>query len=104
MKLVQFLMKMKNESVNIELKNGTTVTGTIVAVDIKMNIHLKFVKLNLKGKAPISLDNYSIRGNCIRHIVLPDELPIDVLLAESGPKKKKLTDKKTKKIKKKKKD
>ena len=102
MKLVQFLMKMKNETVTIELKDGTTVLGTIVGVDIKMNIHLKYVKLNLKGKVPVSLENYSIRGNRIRHLVLPDELPIDILLADNGRKHKKKTDKKVKKIKKKK--
>lgn len=43
MKLVKFLMKMKNEKVTIELKNGTTITGTIDSVDIKMNLHLKYV-------------------------------------------------------------
>lgn len=29
MKLVKFLMKLKNESVTIELKNGAVITGTI---------------------------------------------------------------------------
>ena len=30
MKLVRFLMKLKNESVTIEMKNGTIVVGTVI--------------------------------------------------------------------------
>lgn len=48
MKLVKFLMKLKNEQVTINLKNGSEVTGVIQSVDIKMNIHLKNVKITLK--------------------------------------------------------
>ncbi|ETW33218.1 hypothetical protein PFTANZ_06062 [Plasmodium falciparum Tanzania (2000708)] len=50
MKLVHFLMKLTNENVTIELKNGTLITGIITAVDIKMNTHMKNVKVVIKNK------------------------------------------------------
>lgn len=50
MKLVRFLMKLKNETVTIELKNGTIVVGSINGVDIKMNAFLQNVKITIKGK------------------------------------------------------
>ena len=85
MKLVKFLMKLKNETVTVELKNGSTATGTITDVDSKMNVHLKLVKLTPKKQTPVSIENYSIRGNNIRHVVLPEYLPIDTLLEDDGP-------------------
>ena len=105
----RFLMKLKNETVTIELKNGTQATGSItgkllplffsptpnlsrfkgltppLAVDMKMNTHMKNVKLVVKGRNPVSLENFSIRGNVIRYIVLPEPLPIDTLLIDDGP-------------------
>eukprot|EP01098_Paradermamoeba_levis_P004084 TRINITY_DN1780_c0_g1_i1.p1 TRINITY_DN1780_c0_g1~~TRINITY_DN1780_c0_g1_i1.p1 ORF type:complete len:122 (+),score=36.52 TRINITY_DN1780_c0_g1_i1:140-505(+) len=86
MKLVRFLMKLTNETVTIELKNGTIVHGTIVGVDVSMNTHLKTVKLQLKGKNAVNLDHLSIRGNNVRYFILPDSLPLDTLLIDDTPK------------------
>merc|ERR1711990_868063 len=88
MKLVRFLMKLNNESVTLELKNGSIVNGTITGVDNSMNTHLKAVKLTLKGKEAQSLDTLSIRGNNIRYYILPETLNLDTLLVDDAPKQK----------------
>uniref|UniRef100_A0A914D2Y6 Small nuclear ribonucleoprotein Sm D1 n=1 Tax=Acrobeloides nanus TaxID=290746 RepID=A0A914D2Y6_9BILA len=88
MKLVQFMMKLNRETVVIELKNGTQVTGTILGVDVAMNTHLRSVKMHVKGREPITLDAISIRGNNIRYVVLPDSLALDTLLIDDEPRKK----------------
>ena len=54
-------MKLSNETVQVELKNGTTVQGTITGVDHAMNMHMKTVKVAPKGKTILSLDFMSIR-------------------------------------------
>ncbi|CAI5468184.1 unnamed protein product, partial [Closterium sp. Yama58-4] len=88
MKLVRFLMKLNNETVSIELKNGTIVHGTILGVDISMNTHLKTVKLTVKGKNPVALDHLSVRGHTIRYFILPDSLNLDTLLVDDAPRRK----------------
>eukprot|EP00808_Paulinella_micropora_P007345 g2445.t1 len=87
-KLVKFLMKLSNETVTLELKNGTIVHGTIAGVDMSMNTHLKNVKMTLKGKNPVPLESLSIRGTNIRYYILPDSLNLDALLVEETKKKK----------------
>jgi small nuclear ribonucleoprotein D1 len=77
-------MKLVNETVTIELKNGTIVSGTIVGVDISMNTHLKTVKMTLKGKNPVSLEQLSIRGNNIRYYILPENINLDNLLQDTS--------------------
>ncbi|CAM9681777.1 unnamed protein product [Chrysoparadoxa australica] len=88
MKLVRFLMKMNNESVTIELKNGTTIHGTIAGIDVQMNTHLKNVKVTPKGKTTQDLETLSIRGNNIRCYILPDNLNLEQLLIDDVPKQK----------------
>ena len=79
-------MKLSNETVTIELKNGTVVHGTITGLDVHMNTHLKAVKITMKGRDPISVDTMSVRGSNIRHYILPDALPLDNLLIDDTPK------------------
>ncbi|KAJ3129924.1 putative lipase atg15 [Nowakowskiella sp. JEL0407] len=86
--LLHFLMKLHNESVTIELKNGTLVHGTITGVDMQMNTHLKSVKMTVKNKSPVHLDSLSIRGNNLRYFILPDSLPLDSMLIDDTPKSK----------------
>ncbi|KAG0171807.1 Small nuclear ribonucleoprotein Sm D1 [Apophysomyces sp. BC1034] len=81
-------MKLNNETVTVELKNGTVVHGTITGVDMSMNTHLKTVKMTAKNKDPVGLDSLSIRGNNIRCVILPDSLPLDTLLIDDTPKSK----------------
>ena len=50
MKLVRFLMKLTNETVTIELKNGATVTGTIVGVSSSLSLPAP-VCLQMRGLA-----------------------------------------------------
>ncbi|KAH9909165.1 like-Sm domain-containing protein [Xylariomycetidae sp. FL2044] len=86
MKLVRFLMKCANETVTIELKNGTIVHGTITSVSPQMNTALRTVKMTSKGQDPISLDTMNIRGSTIRYFILPDSLPLDTLLIDDSVK------------------
>ena len=88
MKLVRFLMKLSNEVVTIELKNGTIVHGTVTSVDMSMNTHLKSVKMTVKHKNPVKLDTLCIRGNNIRYVILPDSINLDTLLIDDSPKQK----------------
>ncbi|MCJ1325110.1 mRNA splicing protein smd1 [Thelotrema lepadinum] len=86
MKLVRFLMKCQNETVTVELKNGTICHGTIASVSPQMNTALRAVKMTPKGRDPISLDTLNIRGSTIRYYILPDSLPLDRLLIDDAPK------------------
>lgn len=86
MKLVRFLMRLANESVVVELKNGTVVQGTVVGVDMAMNTHLKSVKVTVKGRTPVKVDHLTIRGATIRQFILSDSIPLDTLLIDDTPK------------------
>uniref|UniRef100_A0A914MDU2 Sm domain-containing protein n=1 Tax=Meloidogyne incognita TaxID=6306 RepID=A0A914MDU2_MELIC len=84
-KLGWFVTKLSRETVTIELKNNTIVTGTIVEADTAMNIHLRNVQMSVNVYKKYELDSISIRGNNIRTIILPDSLPLDILLIDDEP-------------------
>ncbi|KAF1843958.1 Sm-like ribonucleoprotein [Cucurbitaria berberidis CBS 394.84] len=86
MKLVRFLMKCQNETVTVELKNGTIVNGTITSVSPLMNVALRAVKYTPKSRDIVALDSMTVRGSTIRYIILPDSLPLDTLLIDDAPK------------------
>jgi len=93
-------MKLKDEKVVVELKNGTVVEGTIVGkiilliffpkylkgVDIRMNLHMKNVKMTAKRKNPVMLELLTIRGNNVRYVILPESAPLDTYLVDDTPK------------------
>ena len=79
-------MKMSNETVTIELKNGTVVYGTVTHVDMLMNTHLKAVKMTVKNGDPVAMETLSLRGSSIRSFILPDSLPLDTLLIDDSVK------------------
>ncbi|KAF9517500.1 hypothetical protein BS47DRAFT_1375642 [Hydnum rufescens UP504] len=79
-------MKLNNETVTLELKDGSIVHGTITGVDVQMNTHLKTVKMTARNRDPASFDTFTIRGNHIRYFILPDSLPLDTLLVDDAPK------------------
>ena len=43
------------------------VHGSIVGVDIAMNTHLKNVKITIKNRDAVALDQLTIRGDNIRY-------------------------------------
>lgn len=79
-------MKLSNETVTIELKNGTVVHGTIVGLDVHMNTHLKNVKVQVRNRPPTHLDSLTVRGANIRNYLLPEALSLDALLVDDRPK------------------
>ncbi|KAF3158283.1 mRNA splicing protein smd1 [Orbilia oligospora] len=86
MKLVRFLMKCANETVTVELKNGTIIHGTITTVTPTMNTSLRTVRMTVRNREPQTLDTINIRGSTIRYFILPDSLPLDTLLIDDSVK------------------
>ncbi|CAD7958085.1 unnamed protein product [Amoebophrya sp. A120] len=82
MKLVQFLMKLNNEVVQVEMKNGTVIQGTMTGCDTSMNTHLKQVTMIVKRRIPVRIDHLTVRGPNIRYIFLPEHIDLDKKLLD----------------------
>ncbi|CUE83020.1 RNA-binding (LSM) protein, putative [Bodo saltans] len=65
--MVTFLQQLRNETVEIELKNGSLVTGTVTGVDANMNTYLSNVKVVAKGKNTVTFPELTVRGGTIRY-------------------------------------
>lgn len=89
MKLVNFLVKCRNERVTVEMKDGSQVTGTVKAVSPAMNVILTQADL-IHNENKQHLDSITIRGNMVRMVILPDDLNLDAILSDAifRPKKK----------------
>ena len=87
MKLVHFLRKLVRETVTVELKDNTVVSGTVVGVDSAMNTHLRLVEIARPGQDPRRLDNMTVRGASIRYVILPDVINLGILLEDDSPRK-----------------
>lgn len=83
MQLIKFLYKLIGERLTIELKDGSSVEGTLVNITSNMNVTMQQINwLKPKMGQTIKLDNLNLRGNVIRQIILPDTINIDNLLNE----------------------
>ncbi|CAD7966979.1 unnamed protein product [Amoebophrya sp. A25] len=86
MKLVNFLMRLNNETVQIEMKNGTVVQGTMTGCDTSMNTHVKNVTMIVRRRPAVTLEHLTIRGPTIRYIFLNEELDLDKKLLDDAVK------------------
>jgi len=84
-RLARALMKLAGETVNVELKNGSVVSGQVVGVDIAMNTHMKYVKVTQKNGKVSNMNHLSLRGGTIRYVILPDTFNLDILLQDTTP-------------------
>jgi small nuclear ribonucleoprotein D1 len=78
-------MKLSKEVVTVELKNGTTLHGTLLSVDVHMNMHLKNVKQTVPGQDALHLDGVTVRGSSVRAVLLGEEVPVETLLVDDRP-------------------
>ena len=82
MKILQFLKKLLNEFITIELKNGIIIYGTLFKFDKSMNLYLKNVKKSFNREKSVYFDSVSIRGSMVRYIILPNWVNLDLILSE----------------------
>ncbi|GKT28712.1 Like-Sm (LSM) domain containing protein, LSm4/SmD1/SmD3 like protein [Aduncisulcus paluster] len=80
MKIVKFLQQLRGETVTVELKNGTSVHGTVTSVDYYMNITISNAKVRQTDGETITMDKTRVTGSNIRDVILPDTLNLESLL------------------------
>lgn len=82
--LIPFLQQLKDQQVELELKDGSVVVGKVDFIDHAMNTHLSGeVKISTKGQNTRKFEKFCVRGGTIRYFKLPQTLNIDALLLKA---------------------
>ncbi|TPP54051.1 Major Facilitator Superfamily protein [Leishmania donovani] len=85
--LITFLQQLRGTLVEIELKNASIVSGEIAYVDANMNTYMTHAKITSKGKNPVEVEEYMVRGSTIRYIIMPESLNTYDILKQASTKK-----------------
>ena len=91
--LIHVLEALVGDTVTIELKNNSVVTGTLIDIDVNMTSHLSGAKVVPHRGEPEVHDELTIRGMNIRQFLLNDAVDIDTLLRKAAVNEKKAADK-----------
>lgn len=86
MKLANFLTKLNDYTVTIELKNGSSVKGTLITADPMMNCHMSDVTLKtkkLRDGDSLKLKKFTVRANTIRYVILPQDINLSQKIDEA---------------------
>ena len=75
MKLVNFLKSLRNEQVTIELKNGTTICGSLQTVSPQMNATLTDVTLSIPSGASSSSSSNNRGASALASVYLMSASP-----------------------------
>ena len=79
--LVKFLQQLDSDkNIEVELKNGTVVEGAVISVDRDMNMHMKSVKVVVRGRDAIHYPQFTIKGTSIMFVKLPKDLQYESML------------------------
>ena len=79
-------MKLKYETVTIEMKNKTQIQGTIMEIDpSNKTFTLEDIIMIPKGRKPIRLKVLITRGDYINYYILPVNPPLNRILFHGNP-------------------
>jgi small nuclear ribonucleoprotein D1 len=82
--LIHAIEALVGDTVTIELKNSSVVTGTLASVDQTMTCHLSGAKVVPRSGEPELHDELTVRGMNIRLFLLNETTDIDTLLTKAA--------------------
>lgn len=74
--LVCLVQALESKKTTVELRNETSVHGTIDLVDGYMNVHMSNVKFTSATGETRLFDNFFVQGRQIRFVQIPDDVNI----------------------------